>query len=108
MLFSYSNIQIREICENEKCADEQLGTKIALSLRKRLADLVAAETICELPLGKPVEIKKGLVKLTLEDDFILLLEANHVSNPELKNGDIDWNDVHRIKIIKIGNINDNI
>lgn len=101
MLFSYSNIQIREICENEECADKQLGVKIALSLRRRLADLIVAESINELPLGNPIEINKGLIKLTIEDDFILLFEANHVSNPELENGDIDWSHVNRIKIIKI-------
>jgi hypothetical protein len=106
--FSYSNTQIREICENEQHACSKLGTKIALSLQSRLADLSAADSVYELPLGQPKEFEQGVFKIDLEDNFILIFGANHVSNPTLKNGDIDWASITRIKIIKIENTDDYI
>jgi hypothetical protein len=91
---------LREICESQEKAKQQLGARIAAVLKDRLADLRAAATVADLPLGEPHKVSGGYV-LELSDEFRLIVSPNHKSNPVLSSGAIDWAKVSRIKIIDL-------
>ena len=84
-------------------ADDSLGTEVASRLRHRLAELHAAQSIADLPSGKPrvdPSCEDNLI-LDLAESHQLVLSANHATNPKTDDGKIDWLSVHRIKIMKI-------
>ncbi len=50
---AFATKPLRELCESEAKAKQKLGAKIAAVLMHRLADLRAAYSIGDLPIGKP-------------------------------------------------------
>ena len=94
--------RIRKICENDKLAIKKLGDICAKSLRNRLADLEAAETVGELLAGNPHPLKgnrKGQIAVNLTGGVRLIFKQNQA--PHL-NQPIDWREVREIRIIDIG------
>jgi hypothetical protein len=99
---AFETKRLREICENEDSAAEELGTKVAEQLKRRLADLRAAESIEEMPnIVKP---RKGSTKCSVRfaKDRSIVFCANHNPKPTLQSGKIDWTKVRRIRILEIG------
>lgn len=69
-----------------------------------MADLREAETVFELPAGRPREIEgspHNNYAVDLADDLRLVLRANHSDVPALKTGGVDWARVRRIKVYRI-------
>lgn len=63
MQLAFETKRLRDICENEERAADELGTKVAEQLKRRLADLRAAESIEEMPnIVKP---SKGSTKCSV-------------------------------------------
>jgi hypothetical protein len=105
---SFDNKEIRALCEFDEKAKAHYGNEIALHLRIRLADLRAASNIYDVLIGHPEELDHGAnfsYKVDLCDGYLLIFSANHISKPLLENGNLDWSQVRRIKILKIANIN---
>ena len=110
MRFSFDNLEIRKICEDENTATNRFGSAVAAMLQIRLSDLRAATNISDIQSGNP-----GLVphqpysyyKVDLADDLQLILDASHVKNPPKNDkGDINWLVVDYIKIIEISKRNE--
>ena len=98
--------RIRKICENDKLAIKKLGNICAKSLRKRSADLEAAETAGELLAGNPHPLKgnrKGQFAVNLTGGVRLIFEQ--IETPQL-NLPIDWREVCEIRIFDIGDYHD--
>jgi hypothetical protein len=77
---------------------------MARALRARLADLREAETVFELPAGRPREIDGSPYEkyaVDLADGYCLVLCVNHGNVPLLETGGVDWAKVSRIKVHKI-------
>jgi toxin HigB-1 len=94
----------RLLCENEAIAERKLGKKVAEKLKRRLADLRAATNVKDIVVGKPRELDgKHHREITLKvcEGYGLIFCANHIVNPSLKSGGIDWSRVSRIKILRI-------
>jgi hypothetical protein len=80
------------------------GFSVAKQLRARLADLREAETVLELPAGKPREIPAqphNNYAVTLAQGYRLVMRANHSNIPVLDNGKVDWAKVSRVMIMRI-------
>ena len=103
MEFSFNSRKIRKICEDDTEAENIYGRLVAFNLRKRLADLQSARSIYDgLLVGNPTVIDRGKkVSLNLTKKAKIIFTANHVDNPLLESGLIDWSQVRRIKILKI-------
>ena len=97
--------RIRQICEDNEDAVAEYGDDIADALKARLSDLRAAEFVHDLVVGYP-RAAGGMFIIDLIGRFKLLLEANHVSNPILDSGDVDWRKVRRIKVLGIEQLDD--
>lgn len=102
---SFLNKELRDICQARTLAEAHLGNACADVLRRRLADLFAADTYVDLPLGKPrltyIEGVECLI-LNLCEGFYLQFTAGHLQPPRKANGQVDWERVYRVKLMCIG------
>jgi hypothetical protein len=93
---------LRELCERTDTAEAELGTYAADLLRRRLADLRAASCLIDLPLSTRLHAdveENYMLVLPVTEGLRLRFTANHVKNPRLPNGEIDWGRVSRIKLV---------
>lgn len=91
---------LRNICESEKRAKQELGAEVAAQLKRRLADLQAAKSIDELPVAKPVKNSNNCV-VNLSSGYRLIATVGHAEIPTLSSGKVDWSNVGRLKLLKI-------
>jgi hypothetical protein len=97
---AFETEQLRDICESEARARRMLGAPVAKALKRRLADLRAAPSVEDFPLGRP-NPRSGTYVFDLADGYSLHVCPNHVKNPTLKSGGINWAKVNHIKIYGI-------
>jgi hypothetical protein len=100
---------LRDLCTSEVIALQELSPVVALSLFRRLADIRAASNILYLPVGKPAELDAappGLVVVKLHQNHHLLFSAAHQQVPILSSGNVNWDSVTSVKLLKIGQDND--
>jgi len=85
-----------------------LGDAVADKLKHRLADIRAARSVEDLPVGRPHIWRDDGKHIAVElcDGQSLVFVANHTNNPITKAGILDWPKVSRIKIVRIGSEND--
>lgn len=105
LMLGFETKRLRDICRSEVIACRELPSNVAQVLIRRLADIRAASNILHLPVGKPVQTDgapPGLVLVNLCDGYHLMFSAAHQQIPVLVSGDVNWNSVSRIKLIKIG------
>jgi hypothetical protein len=78
-----------------------LGTSVAASLKRRLADLHAASSVQDLVASPPVQLENSsLMAVDLGDVYRIVFTTNPGA-PTLGTGDVDWPAVDRIKILRI-------
>jgi hypothetical protein len=100
---------LRTICESETEATHEFGEAVAAVLRHRLADLCAAKSPNDLPVGRPRALTSDPTKMCLDlcDRYVMTFCANHPNNPQTSSGLPDWEKVSRIKILEIARENGN-
>jgi hypothetical protein len=99
---------LRAICESETHAADIFGAAVTSALRHRLADLCAAKSPHDIPIGNPRVLGSDLTRMMVDlcDGFILTFCPNHPKNPQTESGLIDWQRVSRIKVLDIVHKND--
>jgi plasmid maintenance system killer protein len=106
---AFDTKSLRQICENEDKAKEQLGTKVAGRLKRRLADLRAAASVVDLIAGRPHVLEGAHNRyfvVGLAGGYRMVFTANHARIPMLSSGVVDWAKVSRIKILRIESVHD--
>ncbi|MET3025334.1 hypothetical protein ABXT06_01530 [Flavobacterium sp. UW10123] len=103
MIISFENKELRSICENEFEAQTKLGLNVSMKLKNRLSDLLAANSVNDLVAGSPSKINENLYRINLVENHFILFSSNHPSPPLTELGEINWNEVSRIKILNISN-----
>ncbi|MBY3369039.1 hypothetical protein [Rhizobium laguerreae] len=100
---AFEDEQLRAICTTRGRALAVHGPEIAQELKKRLADIRAAETASDLLVGIRFvgDGECAAIYVTLGGGFELVLVANHVQNPTKGSGKIDWDNVTRVKVSQI-------
>lgn len=98
---------MRDLCEDVGVSQSKLGADVSQSLNNRIADLVAAKTIQDLPFlnfelashvnGEEVEVSK----MELSHGYKLFFTPGQRKIPKTKEGSIDWLKLTRIKILSI-------
>jgi hypothetical protein len=99
-VLAFETKPLREVCRNEAEAKAKLGAAAATELKRVLADLRAANSIEDLPVGKFEKLTDSCL-FQLDEKMGLLVVSNHVKKPLLPNGQTNWAAVQRIKITQI-------
>ena len=105
MYLAFHSTELREICEFEERALEQLGIDVSQSLKERLADLMAAQSPNDLVAGSPRSIRSQndeFMVVDLSHEYQITFVANHPVNPVDDSGAIDWSRVSRVRITNVG------
>jgi hypothetical protein len=103
MIIAFDSTQLRELCEDPSAADAYLGGDRAAILRDRLADIRAAATYRDLIVGDPRtggESGRDL-RISIGPEAALLLTANHLRLPRNDRGEVDWNRVSYVRVVKV-------
>jgi hypothetical protein len=102
--FTFATTSIRDTCEKARIARRELGVEIAEQLHRALADLHAAETLNDLPMGYSkmdgrTDPPIFLVDLTSRSR--LLFSCAHLKPPLKKDGTMELLQITRIKILAV-------
>lgn len=99
---AFATRELRSQCERQDLAETEFGTAVAKTLRNRLADLRAAQTLADLLAGNPrwTDEHSKILTVDLTAEYRMLLSVNHPALgkriPHLSNAMI-----HRVKILRI-------
>ena len=96
MELAFENPELREICENNVQGESELGKRHAVVLRQCLADLLAADSLADLP-DSPEKTQDGHFRITDSSGMAVTFSVNH-SNLA---GPLDRSRVRRIKILSL-------
>jgi len=105
----FATTKLRELCEQQKKMQKELGHACARKLRTRLADLVAATNVHELIAGHPHPLKgdrAGQFAVSLEGGKRLVFESANDPTPKTQDDAIDWANVTIVRIVFIGDYHD--
>ena len=109
MTLDFADKELRKLCETAKLAKKALGAPAAKKLQSRLADIVAAERVGDLVVGKPHPLsgdRKGQFSLTLHGGVRLVFEPLMDEVPTNDDGSISWPNVSGVRIVFIGDYHD--
>lgn len=103
MILAFETKDLRELCVSEAKAKQELGDAVAESLKRRVADMRAANSLADLaPFGALAPFAEdALHRVDLTNDRFLVIAANHPA-PRLPSGTINWTIVKRAKLVRIG------
>lgn len=96
---------LRQLCVSKTTATKKLGDRVANQLLNRIADLRAADSIHDLPVGLRPEVEGqcGEIRsINLSEDHKMTVAANHYKMPLTNQKVVDWTRVSRVKITSIG------
>ena len=105
MEVAFASPGLRKICEDPQEAKRRLGQASARKLQSRLADLMAASRLGDIPAGQPHPLKgsrAGQFAVRLSGGQRLVFEANDEPVPTTKDGATDWMNVASIRVVFIG------
>ncbi|MCA8969965.1 MAG: hypothetical protein KDC95_09290 [Planctomycetes bacterium] len=97
---AFQTRELRDACLRESAALEVYGEELGRRVLRRVADLDAAQTMLDLPVGNPrlADGTEGRYRIDIGDSHFMEISANHVKNPLGAAGETDWSRVDRIKI----------
>lgn len=104
MIIAFETQRLRQICEDDNVARRELGVEATRVLLLRLADIRAATSICDLPVGRPIVQGNSseLLEFDLGQNLVMVWTVNHVKWPVNETGKVDWSSVTRIRLLRIG------
>lgn len=109
MQIAFEHAALKKQCEKPSVAQRAFGVAGAKKLARRLNELSAAEKVGDLVVGHPHPLKgnrAGQFSLNLHGGCRLVFKANHLENPVLADGGINWPVVSKISIVFIGDYHD--
>ena len=109
MQLAFQTQALRTLCEDAEAAELSLGRSVARELRTRLADLRAVTVIAKLPAGNTTRRGEGAheaMLIHLGCDASLELVPNHQAQRLTADGEVEWNRVSRLKVVRIGTLDD--
>lgn len=102
---SFQTRELRATCESPSRAKRELGESPSKVLRRALADMNAVDTVSELfDIGLGIENctdGHAMLRLELSEMTFLYCNANQHNVP-MNGKSIDWTQVTRLKVVRIG------
>lgn len=105
MEVSFETVELRDLCEDESLAAEKLGSEIAESLKHRLSDLFAADSIHDVLVGRPALGTfngRECLRIELAGTCYMTMVPNHSSPRVDANGATNWDLVRRLMLVSLG------
>jgi proteic killer suppression protein len=105
----FATTKLKELCEQQKKMQKELGNACARKLRTRLKDLAAATSVSELVAGHPHPLKgdrAGQLAVNLDGGVRLVFESANDPTPKTQDDAIDWANVTIVRIVFIGDYHD--
>jgi toxin HigB-1 len=99
--FGFKTKSLRRLCEQEACANRELGERAAAALRRRLADLEAVNALTELPWLAVAFSPGGEASIEFYPGYYLNVVAIRGGSPMPKNRELDWSTVDRLKVLGV-------
>lgn len=102
MILAFRTQTLRAVCEDDGKAVRRLGSAAAAVLRERLADLRAAMTIADLPVGRPMigPHPGDVLTFVLAEGVRMVWKANQPKTRNLADdGSVDWTLTTRIQLL---------
>ncbi|RMX08181.1 hypothetical protein D8I35_03450 [Corticibacter populi] len=104
MEITFDTKELRDLCADEETAAQKLGSVAAESLKHRISDIRAADSIDEVLAGKPrTGIHEGAecYFIDLPPPFRVAVVPAH-GTPRMKpDGSADWSRIRRIKVVSL-------
>lgn len=107
---SFQDEELRQLCESSADTEHGLGVSGARNLQARLADIISAENMRELIVGKartPAGYDEDYFIVDIGESRVVLLKSIHAKRPISDLGGIDLSRVTRVKIVGIKTIGEN-
>lgn len=107
MVILFKTAKIEKECNNEKLMIRRFGSIRAKLLKRRLAELAAAnalEDLRNLPQARCHELKgnlKGYLSADLDHPYRLIFEPANNPLPQKPDGGLDWSKVTEVRIIGV-------
>jgi hypothetical protein len=101
---SFETKELRDLCEDESLAAQELGPIAAEALKRRLADIRAADAIYDVLAGRPLQDKHHGIdcyRFELADNCRLTVIPNHMPPRNSAAGIPDWERVRRVRVISL-------
>lgn len=105
MEINFPTKELRALCEEESYAAQQLDMKVADALKRRLADIMAADTIHDVMAGNPQLGSYDNVDcfhIDLGQNFRLTVASNRKADRTAGSGTVDWTRVRRVRVVAVG------
>ena len=105
----FANGSLKKLCEDPREAKKKLGEASTKRLQSRIADLMAAAQLGDIPAGQPHPLKgarAGQFAIRLSGGCRLVIEANDDPIPTTADESTDWRRVTSIRIVFIGDYHD--
>ena len=109
MEVAFASRRLQKICEDPREARRRLGQASARKPQARLADIVAASRLGDIPAGQPHPLtgsRAGEFAVRLSAGHRLVFESNDDPVPTTDEGATDWKQVASIRIVFIGDYHD--
>jgi plasmid maintenance system killer protein len=107
MEIAFQSLSLRSVCVSEAKSIGLYGVDVAQSLKRRLADLRAADSIDELSAWNIAEVPGSggaAMSLELAGGYRLIFRANHSKMPMEADRKPSWSNIMRVKLMKIEKI----
>lgn len=102
MVIAFETRRLREICEIDTEARNRLKSTVAESLQRRLADIDAAATAGDLIAGQPhLAPNRRSMIIHLASGYRLVIAPNNLRGLKHQSAEVEWQQVNRIKILRI-------
>ena len=109
MIVAYADEHLESVCKLAKLAARQFGPESAKKLKRRLAELHAAQVVVELVAGRPHPLshdREGQFALDLHGGHRLVFKPTREPPPRKPDGSIFWAQVTEVTILEIGDYHD--
>ena len=106
MKIEFRTKKLEKLCSSGQTMRAKWGPRMAKVIKRRLADLEAAETLEEM-LNLPGHChelssdRKGTLAVNLVHPYRLLLRPDHNPPPSKRDGGLDWKRVTRIEVEEV-------
>jgi proteic killer suppression protein len=103
----FTSEKMQKRCSNEKEMVKAWGPARAVRLKRRLMELMAAETLADISHLPPARCHEltgdlaGLLTVDLEHPYRLAFRPGYDPLPQKTSGGLDWTQVTKILIVKI-------
>jgi hypothetical protein len=106
MELAFRTLRLRTWCEDPDLALTSFKPNVVAHLKRRLADLRAAESPLDLLAGGPklIDGRVPQIAIRLADSHLLVCDVNHAKLRTDDSGRIDWAQVRRVKVKSIAEV----